>query len=900
MNPTEIEFAVRDLVAKPYDSASFPFDVIGIYNAPKSTVTKLKNGQTNAASDPGDVLWKKHLFFRSVPVGQDVASTADALAADPLTTKHKPRFIFVTDGQQVHLRDLVLDDTCNVEFENLDQKSDFLLPLAGFERRAIVEEHPADIKAAKRLKKLYDAILVANPTWTSTTHTHELNVFMTRVLFCLYAEDTGIFETPKLFRNAVTQQTLEDGSDVASFLDRIFRIMNVEHSKRPKETPSIELSFPYVNGSLFENTLDVPTFTRTVRRLLLECAELDWTTINPDIFGSMIQTIAEPGARGDLGMHYTSVPNIMKVLQPLFLDDLNESYDKAAESASKLEALLARLSRIRVFDPACGSGNFLIIAYKQLRELEIRILRRLAEIAPNTPLRLSGISLQNFFGIDIVDFACETAKLSLWIAEHQTNTAFKESFGTTRPTLPLGKILTVHNGNALRLDWLTVCPPSRDGETYICGNPPYMGNTYQNAIQQSDLQAASSLIAIDSKELDYIAGWFAKGASYIASSNAKLALVATSSLCQGRQVALLWPSIFSRDLEIHIAYTPFKWANNASHNAGVSCVIIGLRNADKNPKRLYTDGHVRLVANISPYLAASPTVTVTETSVPINDLPEMYSGNEPRDGGHLILNPRERAELLAKYPNAQSFLRHYSGSKEFIYNIDRSCLWITDETLPEALTIPILRDRIEAVRLDRLGRGAQRQQAARHPHRFRYITHQDVPAILVPAVSSEKRQYLPVGLFGKDTVISYSAFAVYDPPMYLIAILSSRLHLIWWHAVAGKLDSRPRYSSTLVYNTFPIPSLSAEQKRILADHSKAILKARGRHPSKTIAWLYDPKTMPPDLKKAHDENDTYLEEYVYGKAFTDDAQRLEHLFVMYARMKDKVAPDSLFAGSSSK
>jgi hypothetical protein len=403
MNPTEIEFAVRDLVAKPYHAETFPYALIGIYNASKMTVSRLKSGQTNKARHPGDVLWQKYFFFRSAASGEDVGTVADALVADPLTAKHKPRFILVTNGKQLHARDLKFDETAYVEFERLDEQAYFLLPLAGYERRAVVEEHPADIKAAKKLKKLYDALLAANPTWNTGHHSHELNLLMTRLLFCFYADDTGIFDTPQIFTNTVTQHTSEDGNDVAALLDRLFRIMNVEKASRPRNTPAVDCKFPYVNGSLFEDIVEMPQFSRTARRQLLECGDLDWRTINPDIFGSMIQTIAHDGSRSDLGMHYTSVPNIMKVLHPLVLDDLHEAYEKAKDSVPKLETLLGRVSRLRVFDPACGSGNFLIIAYKRLREIEIQVLLRIGEIAPNTPLRLSGVSLQNFYGIDVVD-----------------------------------------------------------------------------------------------------------------------------------------------------------------------------------------------------------------------------------------------------------------------------------------------------------------------------------------------------------------------------------------------------------------------------------------------------------------------------------------------------------------
>jgi len=886
MNPTEIEFAVKALVAEPYDPATFMFDLIAIYNTPKITVSKLKSGQTNVAKIAGDVLWKKHLYFRSASPADDVAAVGDELLLDALTVKYKPRFIIVTNGDKVHIRDRQLDDTCNSEYGLLDESSDFLLPLAGYERRAFAAENPADLKAAKRLAKLYDAILAANPTWSDGNHTHELNLFMTRMLFCFYAEDTGIFDAAQLFTNTAAQHTSEDGSDLASLLNRLFIVMNQREDERPATISAVDARFPYVNGSLFETTLPIPSFNRLSRRLFIECGELDWRTINPDIFGSMIQTIAEPGARGDLGMHYTSVPNIMKALRPLFLDDLADAYEKAKDSVPKLEALLSRLAKIRIFDPACGSGNFLIIAYKELRQLEMQILGRMSELAPNNPLQLPGISLQNFFGIDIVDFACEIAKLSLWIAEYQMNSAFREVFGTTPPPLPLGKITTIHYGNALRLDWFDVCGTNTSCETYICGNPPYIGNTYQTEEQQEDVQNALHSLSIDSKELDYIAGWFAKGASYIAASNGSLALVTTTSLCQGRQLALLWPPVLSLDLEIHLAYAPFKWSNNASHNAGVACTVIGVRRISAARKTLYSGDLARTVNNISPYLISSPTVIVTEASNPLSgELPPMSPGNQPRDGGHLMLSPAERTSLLKSHPDSSSFIRGYRGSKEFIHNLDRSCIWITDATLARALTIPPLSARIEAVRRDRMTRGPQIRQTAKYPHRFRHVTHQDSTALLIPAVSSERRPYLPVGVFDQHTIISYAAFAVYDPPPHLLAILSSRLHVIWAQTVCGRLESRLRYSNALAYNTFPIPDLSEQQKQILAEHSRAILKARAKHPGKAIAWLYNPETMPANLFEAHQENDAYLEEYIYGRKFKDDTHRLEHLFRMYATMK---------------
>ena len=900
-NATEIEFALRDLVSRPYDAETFPYDLIAISNASKMTVSRLKSGTTNKATRAGDVLWQKQFFFKSAQPGEDVGAVGDALMTDPLTARNKPRFILVTNGEQIHIRDLKFEETVNVEFERLDEESDFLLPLAGYERRVVVEEHPADKKAAKKLKKLYDAILAANPTWNSGHHSHELNLLMTRLLFCFYAEKTGIFATPKVFSSTLTDFTREDGTEVAPLLDRLFRIMNVEESSRPKGTPASEARFPYVNGSLFEDTVELPAFSRTARRQLLECGDLDWTTINPDIFGSMIQTIAQDGIRSDLGMHYTSVPNIMKVLQPLFLDDLHEAFEKSKGNVLKLEALLGRLSKIRVFDPACGSGNFLIIAYKALRKIETDILVRIEEISPKAPLRLSTISLHNFYGIDVVDFACETAKLSLWIAEYQQNAHFKELFGTARPPLPLARISTIYRENATRCDWLIVCPKSAYGETYICGNPPFQGGKKQRVEEKQDLALLFSKVANNYKNLDYVSCWLLKAAAYIEQTNCKAAFVATNSICQGDNVGMLWPVIYSHGAEIDFAYTSFRWSNSAAHNAGVTCVIVGLANVDPHRvKRLYSGDHVSEAKNIGPYLTASRNIIVGREAKPIQGFPEIVYGSKPLDNGFLTVSATERSNMISQYPQALNLIREYFGTDEFVDGVKRWCLWIPDDLLPMADSIPPIKSRLRACRKFREGAGMSAKSMAATPHRFMVRTHRETDALLIPMVTSERRRYLQIGLMPPTSIINSNAYALYDPQPYILAVLSSRLHRIWAVTVGGQLETRIRYSNTLIYNTFPIPALSDEQKRILGERAAAILRARAK-PGKTIAWLYNPETMPPDLLKAHENNDAYLEEHVYGRSFQDDTQRLEHLFAMYAREKDlRERGHTLFAKSRSR
>ncbi|HLY00911.1 MAG TPA: DNA methyltransferase [Candidatus Cybelea sp.] len=889
MNPTEIEFAVRDLVAKPHDPATFPFDLIGIFNTSKVTVSRLKSGQTNAAKQPGDVLWRKHLFFRQAGPDDDVGAIGDALAADPLTAKHKPRFIFVTNGDQVHARDLQLDDTLNIEYGQLDESSDFLLPLAGYERRATVEEHPADIKAAKKLKKLYDAVLAANPTWSAGHHTHELNLLMTRLLFCFYAEDTGIFETPQLFTKTLTQHTSEGGNDVAPLLDRLFRIMNIKSAERPRNTPTAEAKFPYVNGSLFEDTVEIPAFTRTARRQMLECGDLDWTTINPDIFGSMIQTISQDATRSDLGMHYTSVPNIMKVLQPLLLDELHDAYEKAKDSIPKLEALLGRLSNIRVFDPACGSGNFLIIAYKEMRKLEIQALKRISEIAPKTPLKMSGISLDHFYGIDVVDFACETAKLSLWIADHQMHSAFKEILGETSPSLPLAKITTVKCGNATRMDWLAVCPPQNGRETFVCGNPPYLGAKHQSPSQRSDVVSIFGSILDGDTNIDYVGCWFVKLADYIAAvPSTSGALVSTNSICQGEQVAFLWPYIFSHGVRIIFAHRSFKWANSAQNNAGVTCAIVGLGIPSSRERRLFTDSYVITPPSITAYLAPGPEdLVVHATSRALNGFPAIAAGSQPKDGGNLMLTPEEKNRLIEASPEAAVLIRPFYSAEDLLYGVERYTLWIPDTLLTLANSIPFIVDRLEKTRKDREKGGQDKKRVASTPHRYARNAHKEREAIVIPGASSERRPYLPVDIVGPSDIVANTLHVVYSPEPYVFAVLSSRMHRLWAEAVAGRLKTDIRYSANLVYNTFPIPDLSLEQKRVLGDYSRAIIKARAKHPGKALASLYNPESMPDDIKAIHKQNDAYIEEQVYGRNFKDDTHRLEHLFAMYARLRER-------------
>lgn len=672
-------------------------------------------------------------------------------------------------------------------------------------------------------------------------------------------------------------------------------------------------AFPYVNGGLFADSTEVPAFNRRAKRMLVEAAQLDWREINPDIFGSMIQAVVDTEMRGDLGMHYTSVPNIMKVLQPLFLMSLEEEFERARghrEERSMLRKLLTRISKIRVFDPACGSGNFLIIAYRELRTLEMRIFQRLDEIGggQTTWREQSGVVLSNFYGIELADFAVETTKLSLWIAEYQMNQRFKSLFGEAPKSFPLRDGGHIVCGNALQVDWLLACPrPTKtiqkekifdlarvekvhatvevideEAETYVVGNPPYMGGKKLSESQEHDMEQIFGSDA-QHKNLDYICGFFRKGASFLRQADA-LAFVATTSINQGTHVPTLWPGLLADGMEIFFCYEPFHWSNNAAKNAGVTCTILGLRRRSKEKKSVFSQDSVRLVRNINPYLVDGPDLIVETRSQAISALPRIITGNAAYDGGHFFLTVDERQKLVTEYPQSEKFLLKCAGTTEFIDGVTRYCLWIEDADVAEACAIEPIRERIEGVRHYRENGGEVARTLIDAPHRFRYTNRPSDVQILVPQVSSERREYIPIGLLDRSTIITHLAFAVYEPDISTFAILNSKLHNAWSAMLCGRMRKDFRYSTTIVYNTFPLPSQSQAQREGLETHGWQIISARETHPGKSIAWLYDPDTMPSNLRDAHRALDESLERIYIGRSFKNDSERREHLLKLYAEM----------------
>ena len=911
MNAVEIEEAVSALAGEPFDPGEFPFTFLEAFGNKRTTIKRLRAGTTNR-SDVGGVLQRSNIHIKVVPEGEAAAALA-ALKASPETTRANAKFLLATDGREFHAEDVENGDIVVCDYYEFPEHFGFFLPLAGITTVKQIRESAFDIKATGRLNRLYVELRKDNPDWGATDRQHDMNHFMARLIFCFFAEDTEIFPDQAPFTSTIEQMSTPDGSNTHEVIDEIFRAMNTSMEER--ETANLsrwaEL-FPYVNGGLFSDSTDVPHFSRIARSYLLHIGNLDWKKINPDIFGSMIQAVADDEERGALGMHYTSVPNILKVLNPLFLDDLREQLQEAGDNNRKLLNLRNRMARIRVFDPACGSGNFLVIAYKEMRAIEAEINRRRRESG-----RCSDIPLTNFRGIELRDFPAEIARLALIIAEYQCDVLYLGQKEAVAVVLPLDKENWITCANALRLDWTGICPPTgtgvkhvgddlfqtpldqpevdfenEGGETYLCGNPPYRGSTWQSKKQKADLKQVFTGRVKQWRSLDYVAGWFMKAAEYMGTTRAAAAFVTTNSLNQGQQAAILWPAIFATGQEIAFAHTSFRWANLASHNAGVTVSVVGMSNDAGPVRRLYSIGEAgetiqREAGSINAYLAAAANVIVRTASKPLNGLAEMSYGNKPVDGGNLLLTRDETESLgLAPAQKARFILRFY-GSAEFIRGLSRYCLWIEDEHLEEALAIPSIRSRVEAVRAMRLeSRDKGANQMASRAHQFREMNLGIESTIVVPGHSSESREYLPVGYMPPGTVVPNASFALYDAPLWHLALIASRLHLVWIATVCGKLKTDFRYSNTLGWHTFPVPMLTEKNRADLTASAEHILLAREAHFPATIADLYASDGMPENLRVAHDRNDEVLERIYIGRRFRNDTERLEKLFELYTKMTE--------------
>ncbi len=880
MKYVEVADNIKRLLEKLPPQDKFIYELLLAYGTPRATVARLKSGQLNLAQNADEVLLKNKVWFK--PVESDLFAAIETLKIAKGTKTNKPRFLIVTNFKQLLAVDIKTTDTLDIELSELETNFDFFLPWAGMEKTKLSNENPADIKAAEKMARLFDAIKQDNPDYMRE-NAHSMNVFLGRLLFCLFAEDTGIFPENAV-SNAIASHTAVDGSDLDTFFKTLFDLLD---SNGRDGIPEHLKCFPYVNGGLFRDHFDIPTFSAKSRRMIIASGELNWSEINPDIFGSMFQAVIDPEERHNLGQHYTSVTNIMKVIEPLFLNDFKADFDKAKEKKSgkkqALNRLLNRISKVKIFDPACGSGNFLIIAYKELRRLEMEVFRELQTLEGTGTLPLSEMKVGQFYGIEIADFACETAILALWLAEHQMNLESKKVFGQAPVSLPLKEGANIVCGNATRINWETVCH-NNDDEIYVLGNPPYLGSKVQSLGHKDDMRYVFEGYK-KYKDLDYITCWFFKASEYVRGINAKYAFVSTNSICQGTQVATFWSIIFSFDLEIDFAHQSFKWTNYAKGNAGVTCIVIGMRNeSPSQPKFLFEGKTRRQVNTISAYLTAGANVLVGRRSKPLTAVPKMDMGNMPFDGGNLILSTREKDELILNNPSAECIVRKLLGSSEFIRGNMRWCLWIHDEDLSFANTLLDVRKRIESVEEMRLSSSDKgTRKLAEKPHQFREMREAKKQLMIVPRVSSERREYIPIGFLTPENTIS-DAQVIYDPEPYLFGLLSSKMHMVWVRITCGRMKTDFRYSSSVSYNTFPIPDLTQKQKQTITMHVFEVLEEREKNPEKTMAQLYDPDKMPDGLRKAHHQLDLAVDRLYRSKPFATDEERLEHLFKLYEEM----------------
>ena len=836
-----------------------------------------------------DLLWKGILLVEHKSLGKDL-DRAYGQARDyfpGLKDRDLPRYVLVSDFARFRLHDLETGEKHEFALKELHRHIRLFGFIAGYQSRAFKDENPANVRAAERMGKLHDAL--RDDGYTG----HALEVLLVRILFCLFAEDTGIFEPRRRFQDFIEQRTAEDGSDLGGQLANLFAVLDTPADQRQKSLDAQLAGFPYVNGRLFQERLAPAAFNATMRERLLDAAGLDWSEISPAIFGALFQSIMDAKARRNLGAHYTSEKNILKLIGPLFLDGLRAEFAKVKASRPKLHEFHEKIAGLTFLDPACGCGNFLVIAYRELRLLELDVIEALYQKDQEAgqvtdPRLLIKCNVDQFYGIEIEEFPAQIAQLAMWLVDHQVNLRVSELFGNPFERLPLKKSATIVHGNALRIDWNDVVPAAE--LDYILGNPPFGGKHYQSKEQRADQALVTSGIESGS-DLDFVANWFLKAAEFTKDSGTTIAFVSTNSITQGEQVGLLWPYLFEKyGIRIAFAHRTFKWTNEARGNAAVHVVIVGLSRHEGSCRlfdyaNLTAEPTEAVVQNISPYLVSGPSIAVEKRRHPLNNVPAMSYGNKPADAGNFILTPEERASLINAEPEAERWIRRYVGAADFINGIERWCLWLVGITPAQLKALPLVRDRVEAVRKFRsASTAAPTRKAAATPTEFFYCSQPDSDYVVVPEVSSERRRFIPVGFLPSDVICSNTNYLVAGGSLYTFGVLTSLMHMAWVNAVCGRLKSDYRYSGSIVYNNFPWPEPTEKQREAIEAAAQGVLDARAAFPDSTLADLYDPTTMPPALVKAHQALDRAVDA-AYGKRrFTSDADRVAFLFERYQQL----------------
>ncbi|TCJ12793.1 class I SAM-dependent DNA methyltransferase [Parasulfuritortus cantonensis] len=879
-----------DETSEDAEAKSFWDGFFAIYGLSRRRVASFEEPVRKSDGKGGfiDLLWKGVLLVEHKSRGKDLdRAYQQAIDYFPgLKERDLPRYVLVSDFARFRLYDLDQGQQHEFLLGDLPRHIRLFGFIAGYQTRSFGQEDPVNAKAAEHLGRLHDQLKAAGYDG------HALEVLLVRVLFCLFAEDTAIFER-RQFQDYVEQRTAEDGSDLGMHLAQFFQVLDTPLEKRPKTLDEQLAAFPYVNGRLFAEALAIAACDGAMRETLLDCCAVDWSRISPAVFGSLFQSIMDRQARRAIGAHYTSETNILRLIRPLFLDALRAEFDKAKGNKNRLFEFLKKLAGLRFLDPACGCGNFLVIAYRELRLLELDVLRHVRGQDSLSGgqmhldiFQLVQINVDQFYGIEIEEWPARIAEVALWLTDHQMNLRVSEEFGAYYVRLPLRQAPHIVHGNALALDWNDVVPAER--LAYLLGNPPFVGKHYQSRAQKAELLAVFDGLR-GASDLDYVACWYRKAAEYMAANPAiGAAFVSTNSITQGEQVGILWPDLYRLGVKIHFAHRTFQWQSEARGKAAVHCVIVGFGLNEAAEKWLFdyetlrSEPHAIRAANINPYLADAPDVIAVKRQRPLAAVPVMRCGNKPSDGGHLLLTAEEKDSLLSDEPGAAPWLRRFVGSEEFINGIERWCLWL-DGIPPDTLRkLPGVLARVEAVRDFRAQSSAEpTRRMADNPTRFFFVSQPAEDYILVPEVSSERRRYVPVGLMAAEVISSNKNYLIAEKNLYLLGVLQSAMHMTWMSTVGGRLKSDFQYSATLVYNTFPWPDPSDKPRAAVEAAAQAVLDARAAFPGATLADLYDPLTMPPDLLKAHQRLDRAVDAAYGAKAFKSEAERVAFLFQRY-------------------
>lgn len=895
----------KDEVSEDAEAKSFWDDFFNIYGISRRRVATFEQQVKKVDTKTGyiDLLWKGVILVEHKSRGKDL-DRAYQQAKDyfpGLTEKELPRYILVSDFERFRLYDLEENLQHDFKLNTLVDHVHLFGFIAGYQKRTYKDQDPVNIEAAELMGKLHDKLKEIGYSG------HHLELYLVRLLFCLFADDTGIFERG-IFHDYIDLRTSVDGSDLAMHIDALFNILNTPEGNRLKNLDESLAAFPYVNGKLFEERLPLAGFDSSMRKALIDCCLLDWGKISPAIFGSLFQSVMDEKARRNLGAHYTSEKNILKLIKPLFLDELWREYDQVKSNKAKLQKFHDRISKLKFLDPACGCGNFLIIAYRELRLLEVDIIKQLLKLEGyrEEVLRsarmdvgyLIKCDVDQFYGIEYEEFPAQVAQVAMWLMDHQMNQLITNTFGEYYVRLPLRKSATIKHGNALRIDWqslIELMPWDKENSryNYILGNPPFLGYLFQNEKQKEDLD----IIFNGSKGvgvLDYVCAWYIKAAKYLIdfqiNDSIKCAFVSTNSIAQGEQVGVLWGELYYKyKIKIHFAHRTFKWGNEAKGNAAVHVIIIGFSNFDVSEKLLYEyqnindDPHEHKTKNINPYLVEGKDMIISSRSKPICPSPSMTKGSQPTDNGNFIFNTKDELDQFLKLePKAEKYIRKYVGAREFINNIDRWCLWLVNITPDELKDLKFVLQKVALIKQFRSLSTSITTRKYQYHYLFQQIHQPNTNYLIIPSVSSERRNYVPIGFYSKDIIASNLCLIIPDATLFHFGVLSSAMHMSWMKYTCGRLKSDYRYSKDIVYNNFPWPeSPTDKQKKAIEEAAQQVLDTRGLFPTSSLADLYDPNTMPPELNRAHQQLDKAVDQVYRSQAFNSEVKRIEFLFELY-------------------